>query len=844
MLPMASLEAPPALAFKRKVLTKSATTARGCLLVYPVGKKAKQRVAVGDSTGLFKVFSIGKRLEPVLAFETLETVVPSGGADKDERPITAATLYSDQLFFIQGSVLHAYSRKGKPFFTVDTNVTEKVSALAIDTPYIFIAGDFMVTTMNETKEIGFYLSPDRVNDMCVYVSPSATSKDGERQLEEYICCLACNDRVLRLIQSNKLMEEVGCEAALTTLVFDQSDRLLYYGTQSGSIGVMSVKGNGGLRKVGSSMPISTGGSSSSVSSFGLADADADGRSELLVGYDDGTVNVFALQQTRSSNSAVDSVALSLVWTCNVGERVTSVAGGVITGSPEQPDILVHTYSGQVINFTLDTDTAKEDVQAAAAEAADRQAALLAKQQDMQREIDQLRSLIAQRTAELSVAPPVPASKKPAPPVLMVSATFTLTVTFTPLEAAPLLSLVIFADVPLEGAMLRCNAQLTFVSTGSAVVKTRARAGATATASSSAVSSSPVIATISPVQHGSKRLEVHLWADEGVEDTLQITAYSGQAPRAAQVKYVPLYALPLYERVSSDSAAALAPGMVQAMSRWIVLGNFVGQDVLEWMGQLLPGLADIPHRATTHRHIFVSDFLQSTLVLELEEPETGNRECNSRAVFSCNSLVTLATVKRHLSQTCAQLGVTITTREHVLFLTAQRQLQQLYPIMEGLSTRQQRLQLLQGLRELQGAESDLSFLPSSLQEVLTSADVEVEAEAELHQEMYVQRTVAALYRSLVFFKGHAPPLSDAVQARLDAASCGLGFDAALLERIFFPHDELLKEASALGTGDGSACYPSTAVTPLTTEADAVAAAHAKDIGGAEGDRLRPIGNPDV
>jgi Bardet-Biedl syndrome 7 protein len=375
-----------------------------------------------------------------------------------------------------------------------------------------------------------------------------------------------------------------------------------------------------------------------------------------------------------------------------------------------------------------------------------------------------------------------------------------------------------------------------------MVTTRTTSAATAalTSSSSPLhtsASTVAVATVSPVQHGGKRLEIHLWADEGIADTLQVTAYSGQAPRTAQIKYVPLYALPLYERVSSDSAAAagLAPAMQQAMSRWIVLGSFTGQDMLGWMGQLLPDLDDMPHRATTHRHVFVSDFLQSTLVVELDEVETGSGG-DSRAVFSCNSLVTLATVKRHVSQACAQLGLTITTREHVLFQTAQRQLQQLYPMLTSLSSSQRRLQLLQGLRELQGAEKDLSFLPSQLQEVLASAEeVEVEAEAESHQEAYLKRAVVAIYRSLVFFKGHAPPLSDAVRTRLEAASCGCGFDAALLERLFFPRGEQCEEGATLeANGGGSLGRTHSLVKTVTTPtlgnaAVGVGAANASAIG---------------
>ncbi|KAG5498945.1 hypothetical protein GH5_03637 [Leishmania sp. Ghana 2012 LV757] len=798
---MTSVLAPSALSFKRKVITETASAAHGCLLVYPVSKKSKQRVAVGDSTGLFKVFSVGRRLEPVVAFETPETAVQAGegGAEKQMKAITAATLFSDQLFYIQGSLLHAYSRKGKPFFTVDTNVTEKVHSLAIDTPFIFLAGDFMVTTMRETKELGFFLSPDRVNDMCAYVVPSSTTRESERQLSDYVCCLACNDRVLRLVQENTLIDEISCEASLTTLVYHSVPRLLLYGTHSGSIGVMTVMDSGSLQKVGAHMPDGPGGT---ITTLGLADVNADGQDELLVGYDDGTVRVFVVQRSDSFSSAgMEAVQLAPVWAGNVGERVMSVAGGIITHTAAQPDILVHTFSGQVIAFTLDTDGPMEDVQAAAAEAAAKQAALIAKQQDTQGEIGQLRALIAQRTRELSETPVLRETEEG--PMLTVSASFKVSVTLAPAEGSAMLSLVVSADAPLAGMLVQCNAALTFVATDSAAVKARGMVGsdgAVSTSSSSqsftaAAGSSMTIATVTPAQRGSKRLEVHMWVDEGVADTLRATVYSAQAPRTAQIKYIPLCALPLYERLPSGDTSVLSSDVVQSMSRLIVLGNFQGQDVLVWLGQLVPSMSDVPRRAEEHqRFAFTSRFLGSVLTVDIEGDQDGGS--GSRAIFACDSLVTLATVKRHIVQVCAERGLHISTREHVLCQTVLHQLRQLYPLMSSLSSSQRRWQLLQGLRELQGAGTNLSFLPHLFQEVLASAEeVQAEAEAEAQQGGYLKRAVVALYRSFVYFKGHAPLFSEAIREQLEAASCGMGFNPAVLEKIMYPGDTTLQEAAA-------------------------------------------------
>lgn len=798
---MPILAEPSSISFKQKVIYSTAATSRGCLLVYPPGKKSRQRFAVGDSTGVFRVFSIGKRLDAVLAFETDDAksgtaILPCVG----KKAISAATLFSDQLFYAQGSVLRAYSRKGKNFFSTETNVTEQLTAIWIETPFIFLAGEFMVTTMVESKEIGFFLSPDRVHDMCVYSITKSGNSDAAPQLDDYMCCLACNDRSLRLVQSNKMVEAMSCEASLTALRLDTSARRVFYGTQVGSIGVMKIQNNGMLRRCGGHLPFedatsapgSAGvaqrrggdGATVCVTCLGLADVNGDGVDELLVGYEDGTVRVFSIVAEQSSPTARPSaklesgaVVLTVIWTGSVGERVMSIAGGVITQSPDQPDILIHTYSGQVIAFTLDADGPVRNAAAAAEIAAFHKAALEAKQQDTEREIAELRALIEQRTSELSEA--TGAVKTPAP-VVAVASTFKATATLTPIENMPLLSLVVYADVPLEGVLVQCAPELTFMSTDMATVSRQLdNCGSRGAASRR-------LLAVSPSQKGAKRLEVHLWADEGRTDTLRLTVISAIAPRTAQMKWVPLYSLPLFARVSADTPDILPEDAPRIISKLIISGSFAGQDVHEWLGQLLPGMAEAPYQEGVNRFAFVSKFLSSVLVVDAEDDQQGGV---GRVVFSSNSLLTLASIKRHVTSMTAQRGVSIVVREHILFNSAVHQLRQLQPMMEAMASSARRLQLVKGLQELQGSETHLDFLPVHLQEILASAEeIQVEVDLQAQQQAYIRRTIAGLYSSLVYFKNHTTPLTVATRKQLEAVSCGIEYNPKTLEMLLFPRGE--------------------------------------------------------
>lgn len=873
-----------AIHLSRRDIKSTSSAAHGGLLVYPYSsKKAKQRVAVGDRTGAVSVFSIGKRLDEVPVFNTVESdmAISGGGggsaqSPSKKQPLSCATLFTDQLFCVRGSVVDAYSRKGKHFFSVDTNATERIHSVAVHTPFFFISGEYMVTAFKESKELSLFMAPDRVREMVAFPVKSALAK-ADLLLTDYMVCLGCNDRTIRVVRGKEMVEELACEAAVTALFFDETQRRLYYGTEIGSIGVFDVVGDQTLRRRCSYLPNSGGSggmaaaasssspaaTSAAVTCLALFDVNMDDRPEVLAGFDDGTVQVFAVIESSSAspslptsppttNSVGGTSELQSVWSGGVGEKVVSIAGGCVTLGPAQPDVLVHCFSGQLSAFTLDlADANAHSLEAVeAAEAARRQReqqeAVAAKRADTAADIDRLQGAIAVAAGHLARETGAAARRAP---LVAVASTFTATVGLRAVDQTAMMALVVDADVPLECAILRSTAaDVTFFGTDSTQVTMQAHHsyspqqggggqgssspssprgsnsnsnGTSGISGSGTATKSLALALPLQQQHnnsgggGSKRLEALLWADdEGHADVISVTLYATQAPRTAQVKSVLLCALPLYHRIGSlgshfDSSIEMQLGL----SRVTVAGAFTARQAAEWLSRLLADLSEAPSAATqrlleesvSRPLCFYSAFLGTVFSVEFTAGDytgtgavAGGASSDSVLTLSSDSPSALLTARRHLVRNASAVGVSVRTRDAVLFGSAVRRLARLAPLMERCAAATREAELLGGLRELQGADTDLTFLPAGHQRLLQSAEaVAAEAARQAQQLAFLRRAVVALYDSLVQFRAHVPPLATAAAREvLEAAACGAGYSAAGLGRLFFPRGEDVAERDAI------------------------------------------------
>lgn len=144
------------------------------------------------------------------------------------------------------SQIRGVTKKGKEFFRFDTNLTEEIRLVRVKDVNIFTAGEFSFCRFVESKDVGFMMAPDRIND--ILVAPvTSTSSPGAPN-----CVLGCKDRKLRVLEGSNTHYEapaggsVSCTAELRSGAASAAEpgapRLpgepleLVFGTENGMVG--------------------------------------------------------------------------------------------------------------------------------------------------------------------------------------------------------------------------------------------------------------------------------------------------------------------------------------------------------------------------------------------------------------------------------------------------------------------------------------------------------------------------------------------------------------------------------------------------------------------------------
>lgn len=161
------------------------TTNAKCMKLMPSVQKELQRVVVGDSSGVVQLFTI-KQKEPVNIFKTL----PSKRITRVELAGKFNDVF-DRIFASSLSTVTGYSKKGKQFFSFETNMTEPIRSMSVMGDNLCITGSYVYNSYKNSQESAYYLCPDKINDIICLPLTSPDSK--------IIPILACNDRTLRVL---------------------------------------------------------------------------------------------------------------------------------------------------------------------------------------------------------------------------------------------------------------------------------------------------------------------------------------------------------------------------------------------------------------------------------------------------------------------------------------------------------------------------------------------------------------------------------------------------------------------------------------------------------------------
>nr|CCC89801.1 unnamed protein product [Trypanosoma congolense IL3000] len=711
-----------------EVATASATSAR-CMVVHPLGKKSKQRLGVGDKDGVVTVFTVGRLGEKSVAFST----------PPQQHPVSCMTLCEDQTFVVYGSRLEAYTRKGRMFFSFDTNVTERLHTVFVSIPFIITCGSFMVTGFREGEELGFYIAPDHINAMVAFIAPSAVQRSSFT-FDDYRCVVGCSDRVIRMLCGNRLISELSCEASISSMCLSENQHAVYYGTEAGSVGCLDTqKSNVLLTRTLSYIPSDV---QSAVTALAVCDINLDSKEELLVGRLDGTVQVFLIVAEEGGN---DTTPIC-IWSGSVGSRVLTIAGGYVT-QPNHPDVVVHSFSGKITAFTA--GEAGVNVAGDPSVGGSVKDCLEGRTEYISNEIDRIKQEIIHKTQELAEFMGMADGEAP---IMAVSSTFTLKCSVAQQVESPALLLAIESDTPLDNVVLQCDVELHILKLIGAVLIEQQEA-------LSKCEDTMTLAILRPVSDQAHNCSVWFWVSDGVPGTIKLTALAAPAPRTAQVRSIPLRPLHLFARVGSDDTKHRKN--LGALSVLVVDGAFTVRDIHNWLCQMLPGMPELCQVKQTTL-VYENTFFSSVLKVEYGD---------KRGIFSSDSLVALATIKRFLSNRAVEQSLDVTVGVTLHDDAVQIELQCLAPLLASCNKTANDVRFLEAIRELQGDDSDdLSFLLEERKNVVggSVATLERECSRALQNAGYIHDYLLNLYNSVADLKPGVAKMSATIKETLGAA----------------------------------------------------------------------------
>ncbi len=206
-------------------------------------------------------------------------------------PFNLCLLFSrayKQIFAAAGQQIVGITKKGKEFFRLTSSLTEQVRSIVVDETKIWSSCEFIYNMYDNGNDAAFFMSADVINAIAI---------DKITRETEYEAILACQDNRLRVIQGSSLGFEIRTVAPVTcvgTIQGDDSRR------RRGGVGVVYGMENGGLTlveagSVGTNLQwtLDDGVRKSKINCVRLFDVTRDGQFEIIVGRDDGRVEIYA-----------------------------------------------------------------------------------------------------------------------------------------------------------------------------------------------------------------------------------------------------------------------------------------------------------------------------------------------------------------------------------------------------------------------------------------------------------------------------------------------------------------------------------------------------------------------
>lgn len=541
--------------------TQVGVTSQKTMRLLPAqSNKATQKVAIADHDGILTCFGM-KKGEAVPVFKTLPGTkvarMDLGGAVGTPQ---------EKIFVCSGSQVRGFTKKGKQFLTFDANLTENINAMHVSGSDLFVCASYIYNHYLDCKDQDYFLSGDKINDITYLSSENLTRP---------LPILACQDRVLRVLKGSELaygIEVPGPPSVLELYNKDGGDEILY-GTTDGKIGLIQVGESASTSKWEIDNDKKKGG----ILCLDTYDIIGDGVSDILVGRDDGTVEVYGFDSEGEPTLRFEHV---------LSESVTSVQGGCV-GKESYDEVVTATYTGWVTGLTTEPQRAEVgpgDEVKMSKETQSKVEALKAELEQLQLKVMQGREQY-QQTSQSSTA-------VSAVPVFSVNDKFTLcqddaSYSLTLEVQTAIDNLLLQSDVPID---------LLDVDKNSAVVSF--------SECDSEHNGNFLLATYR-CQANTTRLELKVRSIEGQYGTLQAYITPRLQPKTCQVRQYQIKPLSLHQRTHSIDQD-------RPMNRLSLVGQFSFAEIHSWVVFCLPEVPEKTPAGESITFYFHNTFLGTQL----------------------------------------------------------------------------------------------------------------------------------------------------------------------------------------------------------------------------------------
>lgn len=730
------------LTLERLDLTQVQATSRKTTKLLPLGKKRQQHVVVGDHTGSLLCFGMKRdHLEQVFKTPALEkecTRVELGG-EKDGR---------DKIFMASSGTVRAYTKKGKEFLRFNTNLTEPIRSMWVGEEDIHTGGEFMYNQFINCKDTYFFISSDRINDLTC-----EELRAGNVHTE---CILACQDRMVRVVAGNDLLYEAPMAGPVLTVEKYSNSQAgngvaqpgggfgavgspnarapnesndgryheILYGTENGMVGQLLMDSDE-MRKGWVIDPVLEGrrGKAGGVQCLAAHDLTRDGVKDILVGRDDGGVEVWAFDTGTQPQ---------LVFERALHESITSIEGGLVT-TPNFDEVIVTTYSGKVISFSSEPSSSNGMAEPGAAPDGakgkkEKRERGEKKIRNLRDELDKLRVQVEHERARHSTASDangVGAAGGAGGGGLGMGVPFKMNDKWALNAEEARYELNVELSMPIDTILLQCDVPVELLDADSnAAIVSRSKVN------------SGLLATFR-CQEPVNRLEMCVRTSEGRYGNLKAYVWPRISPKMCQAKDYPIKPLSLHSRVG------MLEGELPEVNTLKISGSFSLAEVHSWVVACLP---EVPARLPGEEasFIFRNAFLDTVLLCDY---------CKGEATFRSDSLTTLSIVKEVVTKEATsrkiQIQISIDAKES----TVTNLLHKVDPMLCYQLSLANKVKLIDTLKEVKMQEPDIDFLAPEYLDIL---DNEEKIKRELKEQpgrlQFLHGVVIDLYVDHAKFNG--------------------------------------------------------------------------------------------